>query len=496
MTQKLKRVKKSFEKIASKAKEIKDSLLPIEKRIRESCIKVPKMFIFEELYQELLKIQRIAATQSKKEDELLLIKIKSMTLSHFVGALYMPLKKIDFKNNYETFYKDNFKEHPSYFPYNDEKLNNTLDLLIKMQKLPKTEKEKEDFEINLRKSREDIVHKQKLKDLQYLYNLDIAPFIQEYIGLLKLIKNNFEDFSEFDFKKLEERTINTNLLNSPIKIFSPRSLSLENKKEEEKIIRQMIKSKDWSASFSAIKNFIIDCENPKLGNLRKYRTLSTDHYFTPVNISAPKRKEIIGIDENLTRLEALIRGYALGKSTPNIVLLGLGGVGKTTSLQYVIETTKDIKNIKYFLMNSLTDIKQLVELNIKYKPVGIIDDMRGEINPSVYSCLKQELEGLGNKFFDKALIIISANPAIWNSLDDPVKQRLGGVTLEYKPNPNSYEKLVKQFCNKFEVKYKPEIVKHVKEMVPRQVRDYIRTLGSEQAGLEEKIKEFSVIKKV
>ncbi len=110
--------------------------------------------------------------------------------------------------------------------------------------------------------------------------------------------------------------------------------------------------------------------------------------------------------------------------------------------------------------------------------------MRGEVNPRVYAHLKQELEGLGDTFFDRALIIISANPEIWNDLDDPVKQRLGGVEIKYQPNPESYEQLVKLFCDRFNVKYKSEIVGQVKDMVPRQVRDYVRALGSEQAGLE------------
>ncbi len=246
-------------------------------------------------------------------------------------------------------------------------------------------------------------------------------------------------------------------------------------------------SDDWSGSLEAVQNLINDVRYPRLGHLRRYRVLSTDRYFTPVQlVSAPEREDIVGIDDNLKRLEALVRGYAKGRSTPNIVLIGQGGVGKTTSLRYVMEATKDVDNIRYFLMDSLESIRQLAELSDGYKPVGIIDDMRGEVNPRVYAHLKQQLEGLGDILSDKALVIISVNPEIWDHLDDPVKQRLGGVELIYQPNPESYEQLVKQFCDKFYVEYKPELVERVREMVPRQVRDYVRALGSEQAGLESK----------
>ncbi len=482
MTKGLETAKQSLEEISSKAKEIKDSLLPVERRIRETSVTLPKTTILGKLYEELLAIQRIAMLKSSKSDDSIVTRMQCRALFPFTVALYMPIKQTDFPYDYNEFFRVSLGSF-SYSTSSEDR--GPLDLLIQAQNPTRREESKfpNEFQLDSRLS-EKRISEQTLRDLQYFHTLEVNKFFEDYVGLLKLIREKLCDFAEFDFKKLEERTIPVTLPNISIKIFSPGTVYQE---EERRIIDEMMKSDDWSGSLEAIQSLISDVRDRRGGHLRRYRVLSTDDHFTPVRLaSAPERDDIVGIDDNLRRLEALVRGYAKGRSTPNIVLLGPGGVGKTISLRYVMEATEDVKGLRYFLMGSLKDMRRLAELSDGYKPVGIIDDMRGEVDPRIYALLKQELEGLGDTLFDRALIIISANPEIWNRLDDPVKQRLGGVELIYQPNPESYEQLVRQFCGRFDVKYKPEIVKEVKGMVPRQVRDYVRALGSEQSGLESK----------
>jgi len=486
MAEELKTAKQGLEEIAYKAREIKNLLLPVERRIRETSVELPRTIILDKLYEELLIIQRIAMLQSSKSDDAIVTKMQGRALFPFAGALYMPVRKIDFPFYYNDFYNGSLG---SSLTYSTEE-SNSLDLLIQANNATPKEKSKLATEFILKNTgdlSEGGANAQKLKDLQYFYRLEVDQFFGHYLELLKLIRENLGDFAEFDFKGLKERTIPATVLNIPIRIFADRNLGPVYQGEERRIIDEMMSSDDWSNSLEAIQSLINDVKDPRLSHLRRYKVLSTDRYFTPVQLaSAPERDEIVGIDNNLRRLESLVRGYAKGKSTPNIVLLGPGGVGKTTSLRYVMEATGDVKYVRYFLMSSLEDLGQLTELSDEYKPVGIIDDMREEVNPKVYVHLKQQLEGLGNTLFDRALIIISANPEIWNQLDDPVKQRFGGVELTYQPNPESYEQLVRQFCSKFGVEYKPEIIEQVKDMVPRQVRDYVRALSSEKAGLERK----------
>lgn len=489
MTLRLDQVKESLEEIALKAREIKDSLLPVERKIRETSVELPKTIILNRLYEDLLAIQRIAMLRTADASNTVLTTTQGKALFPFAVALYMPVKQKDFPFDYTDFYRDYTLGSP--FKYSDNGEMSSLDLLIQAQDLrpPKKTKFPSKFVLEMPGVSDGEVTGQKLRDIQYFHNLQVEKFFQNYVELLRLMRKKLRDFAEFSFEKLEERVLPVSLPNIPIKIFDTNYSQLEPvyQEEETRIIEEMMKSGDWSTSLEAIQSLIREVRNPRLGHLNRHRVLSTDRYFTPVRLApAPEREDIVGIDENLRRLEALVRGYAKGRSTPNIVLLGLGGVGKTTSLRYVMEATRDIGNVRYFLMNSLEDMRELAELSDGYKPVGIIDDMRGEVNPIVYAQLKQQLEGLGDTLSDRALIIISANPEIWNRLDEPVKQRLGGVELTYQPNPESYEQLVRQFCSRFSVGYKPEIVKEVQEMVPRQVRDYVRALGSEQAGLESK----------
>ncbi len=484
MADKLETAKRSLEEIASTAREIKNSLLPIQRRIRETSVELPKTTILNRLYEELLTIQRIAMFKSSKSKDTMVTRMQGRALFPFAGALYMPVRQADFPYDYNDFYRGSLR----YSTISDE--GYSLDLLLQVNNPVHEEKSKLPTTFVLENTSGSLrggVSAQKLRDLQYFQELKVDPFVENYIQLLKLIRETLRDFAEFDFETLEERTIPVTIPNVPIRIFADERLKRVYQKEERRIIDDLMRSDDWSQSLGAIQSLIDDVRDPRLGHLRRYRVLSTDPHFTPVKLtSAPEKEDIVGIDENLRRLEALVRGYAKGKSTPNIVLLGPGGVGKTTSLRYVMEATTDVDNIRYFLMGSLEDMRQLAKLSDGYKPVGVIDDMRGEVNPRVYAHLKQQLEGLEDTLFDRVLIIISANPEMWNSLDDPVKQRLGGVELTYQPDPKSYEQLVRQFCSRFNVEYKPEIVEQVKEMVPRQVRDYVRALGSEQAGLKQK----------
>jgi len=489
MTKELETAKQSLEEIASKAREIKNSLFLVERRIRETSVELPKTTILGRLYKELLTIQRIAMFKSSKSDDIIVTKMQGRALFAFAGGLYMPVRQTDFPFDYSDFYRGSLGSSSLGYSTSSGE-GNSLDLLLQANNPTRSEKSKLPTEFVLENTSGlsgEGVSSQKLRDLQYFHKLEVDKFFENYVRLLKLVREKLGDFAEFDFKGLDERTIPTTVPNVPIRIFADGRSKSVYQEEERRIIDEMMKSDDWSGSLETIQSLINDVRDPRLGHLRRYRVLSTDRYFTPVQLaSGPERDDIVGIDDNLKRLEALVRGYAKGKSTPNIVLLGPGGVGKTTSLRYVMEATEDVDNVRYFLMSSLEDMKQLAELSDGYKPVGIIDDMRGEVNPTVYAHLKQQLEGLGDTLFDRALIIISANPEIWNHLDDPVKQRLGGVELTYQPNPESYEQLVKHFCDRFDVGYKPEIIEQVKDMVPRQVRDYVRALGSEKAGVENK----------
>lgn len=500
MTSELDNICESLEEIASNSKEIKDALLPVEKRIREKSIELPMINVLKALYEELLVIQRIAMLKSSGSN---LLELQSRAILPFATALHMPIRPNDFPFDYMDFYRTGSLGISRYSSL-DEKEKGSLDLLIELWHNPNLIVLEDLLRQSPIKSRDaklqrinerdilsglvlsDEVSKRKLKDLQYFYTLETDQFFGDYIRLLKSIKEKLGVFAESNLERLTERKIPTSLPKHPITIFAD-DLSAVYKEEEKEIIRKMINSGNWSDSFEAIKDLICEVRNPRLGNLKRYRVLLTDRGLTPADLSqAPVREDIIGVDENLKRLESLVRGYAKGKSTPNIVLLGQGGVGKTLSLRYVIEATRDIKDVRYFLMNSLANIRELAELSDSYKPIGIIDDLRGEVNPRVYANLKQELEGLEDRLLDKTLVIISANPEIWDSLDNPVKQRLGGVELTYKPNNNLYEQLIRHFCKRFNVSYRQEIAEQVKEMVPRQVRDYVRALGSEQAGLESK----------
>ena len=484
----LETAKQNLEEIASKAREIKDSLFPIEGRIRKTSVGLPKTIILSRVYEELLTIQRIAMLKSTRPDADMVAIMQGRALFPFAVALYMPLKQIDFPFDYNDFYRGSLGSLAQYPPSS---LGiHSLDLLLHSQNPAPGEKNKLPLEFVLERPNsliDEEVSEEKLRDLQYFYNLEVDKFFEDYIVLLKLIRDKLGWFSEFNLKGLEERKISLSLGNIPLKILADGRSKHFYLDEEKKIIDLMLNSDDWSKSLKSIQNLINDFRNPRLGHLRRYRVLSTDGCFTPVQLSsAPEREDIIGIDDNLRRLEALVRGYAKGKSTPNIVLLGPGGVGKTTSLRYVMKATEDVENVRYFLMDSLDNMRQLAELCDEYKPVGIIDDMRGEVNPRVYAYLKQQLEGLGDSLSDKVLVIISANPEIWNSLDASVQQRLGGVELTYQPNPESYDLLVKQFCKRFGLIYNQGIVEKVKKMVPRQVRDYVRALGSEEAGLADR----------
>jgi len=421
--------------------------------------------------------------RSSKSEHSVLTRMQSRALFPFVVALYMPVRQKDNPFDYNDFYRASFGHSGSYLPSED----NSIDLLIRAQNATYSKKELPEVFIlpDYTNQAEGGINEKRLKDLQYFHTLQVGGFFKDYVELLRLIRNKLGDFAEFDLKKIEERSIPTRLPNVPIIIFDKGRLVQIHQVEETKIIEEMTGSSNWADSLGAIKSLISDVTNPRLGHLRRYRVLSTDPQFTPVSLdSAPEREDIIGIDENLQRLEALVRGYAKGRSTPNIVLLGPGGVGKTTSLRYVMEVTRDVEKLRYFLMDSLENIKQLADLSNRYRPIGVIDDMMWEVNPKVYAHLKQQLEGLGSTLSDRVLIIISANQEIWDNLPCSVRQRLGGVELNYQPNPESYGRLVERLCAKFDVNYDPQIIDEVTAMVPRQVRDYIRALGSELAGLE------------
>jgi len=52
MARTLKNVKASLEEITLKAREIKNSLLPVEIRIRDTSVRLPKTIILGRLYEE------------------------------------------------------------------------------------------------------------------------------------------------------------------------------------------------------------------------------------------------------------------------------------------------------------------------------------------------------------------------------------------------------------------------------------------------------------
>lgn len=484
------KLRQNLEEITANAKELRVSLFPIKRVIRETKdklpeLKLPKITFLSELYTESIFIQRIADAKHKYgDDEENLIRLKGKALFPFALVLYAPRSSEDALYSYSNFFHGDLDYRVG--------KGNSIDILVQAASYPRKRNDSRDLPSSISLT-DTLGHRELseaqaqdyLRTLQYFHNIDVNPFIEKYMALIKQIHSQLQVFSELDLEKLKQREIPNTFPNIPISINREKETLSVYQDEEERIINRMLKSKDWADSYNDILKFLQSSRSPMEGNLKKYRILFAQEPYEPVSDLSPppKRNSIFGIDNNLQRLEALIRGYADGRSTPNIVLLGEPGVGKSLSLRYVMEATKDIKPLRYFLMQSLVQIGPLSRLNSQYKPVGVIDDMTWEVNPLVYDNLKQQLEGLEDTLFDRALVIISANSEVWNKLDAPVRQRLGGVELHYKKDEQSYELLVKYFCEYFNVVYKPNMLKQVKGFVPRQIRDYIRAAGSEQAGL-------------
>ncbi|MEK6940280.1 MAG: hypothetical protein AABW49_00050 [Nanoarchaeota archaeon] len=85
MIVKLETLNDSLEEITSRAKDIKDSLLQVEKRIRETSVELPKITILKRLYEELLIIQRIAMLEPSNSDNTVVTKMHGTALFPFVG---------------------------------------------------------------------------------------------------------------------------------------------------------------------------------------------------------------------------------------------------------------------------------------------------------------------------------------------------------------------------------------------------------------------------
>lgn len=484
------KLRQNLEEITANAKELRTSLFPVKRKIRETehklpDLKLPKIAFLSDLYTGSIFIQRIANAQPRYgDDEENLIRLKGKAIFPLALVLYAPRSSEDAPYNYSTFFHGDLDYRVG--------KGNSIDILVQAASYPRKRIDSRELPSSICLA-DTLGHREfleaqaqdYLRTLQYFHSLNVDPFIEKYMTLLKQIHTQLKEFSELDLKKLKQREIPDTFPNIPISINREGETLKVYRDEEKRIIHRMLKSRDWAASLNDILNFLQYSKSPMEGNLREYRILFAQEPYEPVpNLSPPpKRNSIFGIDNNLQRLEALIRGYADGRSTPSIVLLGEPGVGKSLSLRYVMEVTKDIKPLRYFLMQSLVQIGPLSKLDSQYKPVGVIDDMTWEVNPLVYEKLKQNLEGLEDTLFDRALVIISANSEVWNKLDAPVRQRLGGVELHYKKDEQSHELLVRYFCKYFNVKYRPDMLDQTKDFVPRQVRDYIRAAGSEQAGL-------------
>src|SRR3989344_9605291 len=96
MTQDLTKVRESLEEISSNAKKLKNSLMPIERKVRETAIEYPTKVILDHIYNESFTIQRIASFKAIDKERDRVTMMQGKAIFPFAIALYMPVEGGDF----------------------------------------------------------------------------------------------------------------------------------------------------------------------------------------------------------------------------------------------------------------------------------------------------------------------------------------------------------------------------------------------------------------
>lgn len=201
--------------------------------------------------------------------------------------------------------------------------------------------------------------------------------------------------------------------------------------------------------------------------LIEHRVLSAKDY-NPISFPYHE-EERIGIDEKIVKLEEYIRAYAQSGVIKPVILRGESGTGKTLSIEIVEGKTRDISDLRFLIIDALSDVPKLSEIG-GYKIVGVID-----ITPEM--ALRP---GLDTVFEDiKFMPIFCTDPYTYGRLSEPFQEKFGKTRLDYRVDDNQYNGFVERLCQKYEVPFSPSLLSDLKRSKGLSLRDAVYYVRAE-----------------
>lgn len=204
----------------------------------------------------------------------------------------------------------------------------------------------------------------------------------------------------------------------------------------------------------------------------------------PLEIRTVKREDIIGQDENVARLEKLVKAFIQGREIPFILLKGETGTGKTLTLKYLATNYPGLRLI-LFHSGYLGGLGNLAERYAKkpYHTLLYIDDMHLNQDPSSWEGFKTGTQGM-KEWPKNVALVSSVNPRAFEGLPHEIRRRFP-VMLDYKFEPNNrelLEKICNAHCMQLDVQYDPQLIDQItarfntnpKELTPVAVYDFLK----------------------
>jgi len=332
----------------------------------------------------------------------------------------------------------------------------------------------------------------QLRKLQRIYQQDPLEFLSSYLSLLANIESRLAGMVSLPiFRSMRKRDV-FRLGAKPGKRPSVEHdyVERERRKLEYKLIRSMVRAKDWGTHLKQVADYLFrvpQLKEPTAFDLYDFLQYNGRKGFGKKRIGMVSRGDILGMSEQVSQVYGLLSAFASGEPIPNIALLGIEGVGKTMTLKYA---ATHISGLKAAMIRSddLNDIEDIVEKASAqpYRTVICVGDLQFD-DPRWdrwEGDFREATSGMDD-WPDNLALGIAANPEIFDKLHDSTKARFG-VQIHYKFDQNDrrlVRRVLQKYCRRYEFSYSRELLQTLYEtseeagkyVTPRTIKDFVRS---------------------